>query len=354
MKRVVSSGSFSFCCRRSSASALSWLRPTCRSCSFGRFQFLLFSRCFGARRPSRTPRSEPFFCAKYHMVLFVPIAWVWLIVSGRWRELSFALVPVIVVAGLVFCFPVWYWNMTHDWISFRFQLEHGLKGTNWKPTWPLAYVLGQIAILFPIPFILAMRRREPHGVRWLHAFGWLPLLFFLYTSFRARVEANWPLIAHPAVLALAFFNDSESKRWIRATMCIWALASFLVVSQLVHPWLPIDGSKLKTAEMTKYEALAQEIPNFSPLFASSYQMAAMLSYKSGKMIPKLVGMNRRDFYDFHPMSHPQTEVFYVAAEEGQPLPDWVAQGGAAVRESRTIAPSIRIFEVKKRAQDPGH
>lgn len=293
------------------------------------------------------------FCAKYHMVLFVPIAWVWLLISGRWREVALRFVPLTIFAGLLFCAPVWYWNMTNDWVSFRFQFEHGFKGGPWNPSWPLEYVAGQIALIFPLMLWQALRRKEPKELSWLHAFAWLPLLFFFYTSFKARVEANWPIIAYPAILALGFLNDS-SRRWVRATMCVWAIAILLIFTQLIFPWIPIDERKLKTSEMTKFDALVAVADEYQPLFASSYQMASTLSYKRKDIVFKLVGMNRRDFFDFHPMSRPRTEVFYVAVEGGYPFPDWLTQSGAEVREVRHVSNELRIFEVRQVAQNNGN
>ncbi len=297
------------------------------------------------------------FCAKYHMVLFVPSALAWIAVSGGWRELPYRHIPLAVASGLVFCAPVWYWNLTHDWVSFRFQLEHGFKSGAWRAAWPLQYAAGQIALIFPPVLWLATRRREPRELRWLHAFAWLPLLFFLYTSFKARVEANWPIIAYPAILALAFLND-PGRRWIRATMAVWATAILLVLSHLIAPWFPIDAKNLKTSEMSKYDALLPAFDEFQPLFASSYQMAATLSYKRKEMVYKLHGMNRRDFYDFHPMSRPRSGVFYVAVEGGHPLPGWLAAQKAETRDVRAASPELRIVEVRiaeeeQRAQDSG-
>lgn len=287
------------------------------------------------------------FCAKYHMVLFVPIAWTWILFSERRKDVVWRYIPLAVLVGLLACFPVWYWNMTHDWISFRFQLEHGLKGGPWQPSWPWQYVAGQVALIFPVVLVLALRRREPQELKWLHAFAWLPLLFFFYTSFKARVEANWPIIAYPAVLTLAFFND-PGRRWLRGTMIVWATAFLLIFSHIVMPWAPVDSRKLKTNEITKYDVLIASLDEFSPFYASSYQMASTLSYRSKRMIYKLRGMNRRDFYDFHPMSIPGSDVFYVAVEGEHPLPDWVREHDLSVKTVREATPDLRIVEVMRR------
>lgn len=293
------------------------------------------------------------FCSKYHMVLFVPIALIWLVASGDWRRINWRYLPLTVFMGLVGCSPVLWWNFRHDWASFRFQIEHGLKGGPWRWQWPLQYLVGQILLIFPTVAWLACLRREPKETRWMHAFSWLPLLFFFYTSFKARVEANWPIVAHPAILALIFLNR-PSSRWIKVTMGIWGTAILIVLSQTVSPWLPVDPRRLKTTEFHKFDALLTDVQSLQPVYASSYQMAASLSYKLRRSIPKLGGMNRRDFYDFQPMSFPQTEVFYVATEAGLPLPQWLSERGYSSHLHKQVTPELSLLEVRKNAQGTDH
>lgn len=292
------------------------------------------------------------FCAKYHMVLFVPIAFFWLIVSRRWREVRWACIPVTIFSGLVFCAPVWFWNYQNDWVSFRFQLDHGLAGRARQWHWPLQYLGGQIALLFPPIFFLALSRRGPRWTHWLHVFGWLPLLFFLMTSFAARVEANWPIIAHPAILSIAFING-QTSRWLKGTMVTWLIAIVIVLSQIIVPWIPEHERKLKTAEFRKYDPLIEPTRELSPLFASSYQMAATLSYKQKRTVAKLVGMNRKDFYDFQSMSFPDNNLFYVVRETGQPLPSWVADKGYETKLWREITSTLLVIEVRRGAKNVG-
>jgi 4-amino-4-deoxy-L-arabinose transferase-like glycosyltransferase len=289
------------------------------------------------------------FCAKYHMVLFVPIAWIWLAYSGRWREIKFQFLPLAVLAGLVFCFPVWFWNMQNDWVSFKFQLSHGLEGKKWLASYPLEYLLGQIALLFPVVLYFATRRREPRDLKWLHPFVWLPLLFFFYTSFKAHVEANWPVIAYPSALSLAVLNQRNSRA-MRYTGLFWGFALLIVLSQIAHPWIPLKPDQLKTSEFTRFDELDRASRELQPFFASTYQMAAALSYKQGRMIYKMQGMNRRDFYDFLPMSMPQTQVFYLGAEPEQDYPAWFHERGCDTKLVNSLGPRLRILEVTCRAQ----
>lgn len=291
------------------------------------------------------------FCSKYLIVLFVPIALLWLLWSGQWRRVRWSCVPVTIAVGLLFCAPVIHWNWKHEWASFAFQLGHGLASEERNPQWPLQYLAGQIALLFPPLIWLAIRGREPKEMRFLHFFGWLPLAFFLFTSFKARVEANWPVMAHPSILALAYLNMRD-MRVLKVTVGVWIAALAVIFSQVIHPWIPLDPRRLKTNEFTKFDVFLPEAEKRPDLFLGSYQMAAAVSYKLRRQVYKLDGMNRRDFYDFIPHSKPKGDRFAVGAEIGHPLPAWVQEKGFEVTETRRLSDEFQILEVQKRAQNP--
>ena len=293
------------------------------------------------------------FCSKYMIVLFVPIALAWLAFSGEWRKIRWALVPVTIVTGLLFCTPVLYWNYTHEWASFVFQINHGFESEKYKAWWPLEYLGGQLLILFPPLAWLATRRREPKEAKYLHFFGWLPLAFFFYSSFKAHVEANWPMMGHPAILALAFLNMPDWK-WLKASVAIWVLALLLVLSEIAMPWVPIDKRRLKTSEYKRFDVYLPHIAKAEregiPFYLGSYQMAGNLSYKLRRQIYKLGGMNRRDFYDFTPQSFPNGDKFLVGAEIYHPLPEWLTAKGYVLKNTEILNSEFVILEVERRAQ----
>ena len=55
-------------------------------------------------------------------------------------------------------------------------------------------------------------------------------------------------------------------------------------------------------------------------FASSYQMAAMISYRTRFEMPltfKAVGMSRVDYFDFQPEARPTLDTFFMLTESEQ-------------------------------------
>jgi 4-amino-4-deoxy-L-arabinose transferase-like glycosyltransferase len=290
------------------------------------------------------------FCSKYMIVLFVPSALIWLSWSGQWRKVSLPKTLLTIVAGLIFSAPVLYWNWQNHWASFAFQIQHGLGAEKRKGIWPLEYLGAQIGLIFPIVLWFAVQRPARKSLRLLVCFAWFPIAFFFYTSFKARVEANWPIMAYPAILSLAVIN-AKNRRWLTATIGVWIVALAIVLSEVAYPWIPVDPRKLKTSEPHRFDALlpyAREIPD---LYMGSYQMAAAVSYSMRKQFYKLDGMNRRDFYDFTPQSHPKGDKFSVAVETYFLFPDWLKKEGYEPGSSRQITNELTIIEVTRRAKD---
>jgi hypothetical protein len=291
------------------------------------------------------------FCSKYLIVLFVPCTLLWLAVSGKWRAVDWKKVPLTILTGLLFCAPVLIWNAENGWASFAFQLNHGLEAQTRNLLWPLEYIGAQIGILFPIAVYFAARKRSPPETSFLHVFGWLPLAFFLYTSLRARVEGNWPMMGHPEILALAFINAGPDSKALRAQWLLWVTATVLIFAQVLHPWIPVDQRRLKTFEFTHFDAFLPIAEKRHDLYMGSYQAAAALSYKlrrrTNEQIYKLAGMNRRDFYDFTPQSRPSGDSFVVGAERGQNLPAWVIEAGYDVVSETPVDDEFKLIEVRR-------
>ncbi|UXR65812.1 glycosyltransferase family 39 protein [Bdellovibrio bacteriovorus] len=281
------------------------------------------------------------FCAKYHIVLFVPCLLAYLTFEKRWKDVRFSGVFATIIAGLIFSSPVIIWNAQNGFASFEFQIKHGLERTSYNPEWTVSYILGQILILFPLIFWAALRAHVPRNLRWLLYFGWGPLLFFLLTSFRALVEANWPIIAYPAVLATALFHQKIQK-WARVSVAFWGLIIVLVISTLFTPSLRKLSDKVE--EPYVFQKLSSIAYEYSPLYASSYQMASSLWYFSKVPVFKLKDISRFDFFDTLPEAQPQGNVFYLVKRKTNGLPKWISEQQWQMKEIKTISPDFVVLE----------
>ena len=173
-----------------------------------------------------------------------------------------------VLATLVFL-PVLHWNATHDWISFRFQIQHGLgtpRGSALQRE--LELFGGQLGLVSPILFVLAATavwraaRRPVSDAHFALAIVALASWgFFVYSALRRPVEANWPAPSYvPAVALLAAMASSLTwDRWLRRGI---VLAAVLVVIIYVHalvPILPLPARRDPLARGAGWEGAAQRV-----------------------------------------------------------------------------------------------
>lgn len=284
------------------------------------------------------------FSSKYHIVLFPPLAvfWLWqqgLLTKNRLKPLWITLFTFLVGAA-----PVILWNLQNNWISFAFQLNHGLGGKSWKPSWTYMYLLGQLGLLFPTVVFFALKRGGNSQTQLLHLFGWGPILFFFLTSFKGRVEANWPIIAYPSLLGLALVQ-SKGLKWVRWTLAIWVTTFVIVLSEVAFRWIPISPDNLKTNEFWRFDKLAYVAQPYEPLFARSFQMASKLSFLLKRPVYKLRDFHRKDFFDFQEQSQPSTPFYFVAIKMGEPLPAWVNKKGHQIVERISVDDSYEIVKV---------
>lgn len=263
------------------------------------------------------------FCSKYHIVLFVPAALLYLTFEKQWKKISWSTFLTVIIFGLIFSAPVIIWNYQNDFSSFAFQLGHGFSRPNWLPYWSYSYLAGQILLIFPIPLWLALKSKLKGGARILIYFSVFPLLFFFLSSFRALVEMNWPGVAYPSLYAIAALS-TLSWRPIISTGTVWVLAYALLGLIYLFPGYVEQPGKLK--ELTQYSKISEVRGQYAPLYAETYQMASALWYSTKNPFYKLNGMSRYDFYDTLPGGYPTSKVFYLAMDKDGSFPDWLRLG----------------------------
>lgn len=147
----------------------------------------------------------------------------------------------VCIAALVLAPNLW-WNATHEWTSFAFQLGHGLgapkqAGIGAVLRRELNFVGGQAGLTSPILFVLlmgaiwrALRRRDDAVVRLLATVSVVVLLFFAWSATRKNVEANWPAAAWlPGIVLLAVeAAHAERLQWLRRGLWLGAGLVLLV------------------------------------------------------------------------------------------------------------------------------
>jgi 4-amino-4-deoxy-L-arabinose transferase-like glycosyltransferase len=305
------------------------------------------------------------FLSKYHIVLFLPCAIGFLYFSRITLKVKWKFVALATALGILIASPVFIWNAKNEWASFRFQLSHGLSGGSWKWNWTVEYILGQLGLLIPLIFWFFGRRplllsdQVPALRLWKESifwFGLFPILFFFGTSLRAPVEANWPAMAQP-VLFLGLIFVCNSRSLLKTTAFTWTILSAIVITQVFIPWLPVDATKLKTFELTRVRPVTEVIRNTPIVFATSYQVASSLSYElrdTQRIICKLPGINRKDFFDFLSECQNIPVKFSIIADANEEVENYLSRAGYKINETQ-ILPNrfilVGVEKIEKTARD---
>lgn len=257
----------------------------------------------------------------------------------------------VIVATLVLV-PVLYWNSRHDWVSFKFQLGHGLGepqgGILGALNREVELLGGQIGLVSPILFYYVVRAIKrsfeptPDGIRLvLGVAATCCLLFFIYSATHRRAEANWPAIAWiPAVILLATepVGSDRSELWLKRGLQLGAALSAIVCIHAVYPIIPLRADRDQVAKAYGWELLAHVVDRHiaaaqgrpavgRELFvaAERYQDASELAYhlQSHPRVYSLNLMGRANQYDlwstFDEFASPGAGMILVLDDEqGEP------------------------------------
>lgn len=252
------------------------------------------------------------FCSKYTAVLLPVGVFVALLSRPELRERLKEPGPYAgtALALLVFC-PVIVWNARHDWISFAFQLQHGLGGAAGSVMRrEVEFIGGQLGLVSPVLFVMsaiaivsALRSSraalQPAAFR---VFAVVPIVifaFFMYSATRRRVEANWPAIAYiPAVLLLVAGSHEKAGAtrsrgwdgWMRAGIWLAAVLTCVTYVNAFVTVLPVPARRDPAARAAGWSDLPRAIdripgvrlpPSGSPrafVAADRYQEASELAF----------------------------------------------------------------------------
>jgi 4-amino-4-deoxy-L-arabinose transferase-like glycosyltransferase len=226
-----------------------------------------------------------------------------------------------VIAALLFA-PVIKWNADHGWISFAFQLRHGLGPPRGSAGSRQLQLLGaQLGLVTPILFVLvvlavARALRQPGESRpfLLAIVGTFVWAFFAASAIRHPVSPNWPALALlPGIVVLGIRRSERAwLQWERAGVVLAAAVVLALSVHAVHPWLPIAARQDPFAQAYGWDELAREVmadnahvvPQEERVWiaADRYQEAAELAWHMPRH-PRVFSLelaSRRNEYDFWP------------------------------------------------------
>jgi 4-amino-4-deoxy-L-arabinose transferase-like glycosyltransferase len=270
--------------------------------------WLLFGFCLGLAGLS-----------KYTAVTVAVSALLLVVFQNRLDTLRTAGPWMALLVATLLIFPVLYWNMTHDWLSFRYQFGHGFRPKDWA--WrrvgisqlaqffayaPAIYVFG-LAALFA-----GFKEWRERGVQMLMLLVLPVLLLFASGSGREETLPHWTALAWAGVTPLAtrWVLKHWTQRSVRNLLYFSAGYSLLVLALLYtlflvptlsfpgsrHPLSPLLGwPEAATHAATLRAEFAREEPK-ALLLVPNWSLASRLAWYA-RPLPVQVTDTRFDQFD---------------------------------------------------------
>ena len=238
------------------------------------------------------------FCSKYTAVL-LPLGVLIAMVSRR--DLRHRLAEpgpyVGTLISLIVFAPNLVWNSRHEWISFTFQLHHGLGQTHGTLLGrEFALVGGQLALVSPVIAGVAViavarsLRAMSDARRYLLAvIATTVIAFFALSALRRPVEPNWPVLALVAALPLLATMHSVGgmRKWFNGGVLLAAALTLLVAVQAVSRVFHVAPRRDPISRAHGWSDLAHAVSNARSraagcrviwMAADRYQDAAELAF----------------------------------------------------------------------------
>ena len=212
--------------------------------------------------------------SKYTAVLLPVAVLVALATNRKLRPHLAAPGPYAALAvALLVVSPVILWNAHHDWISFRFQIAHGLGTPHGSAIVRELKLLGtQMGLASPLLFAVmiaatAAALRHPRGGPhfMLAVVAMVSIGFFALSALRRPVQSNWPSIFYIPASALVAVSAGERRwnRWFKVACGLGGVCVLALYAQAAFPLLPLEPSKDPIARAHGWDALATQVSALS-------------------------------------------------------------------------------------------
>ena len=178
--------------------------------------------------------------AKYTSILLVPPLMVFFLIKKRYDIIFSPHMILAAFIAFILIAPVICWNITHDFISFRYQGGH-VFGTLASSSKNFAESLAaQFGAYSPFLFIIAFygffkALRSPNVyLRLAVLFGGTIIIFFLMTSFYERTLPHWPSIFYLLFIPIGTFTLLQAQEKWKRNFLYFSVGFSLVLTLFIY------------------------------------------------------------------------------------------------------------------------
>lgn len=214
------------------------------------------------------------------------------------------------IVALIFYLPHLWWQYQHGFPSVQYHLfERNAGGYSFSFT--TEYIIGQILLAGPIAGIILLpacfKYKPMNETEKALYFSMIGIyIFFLLSTLKARVEANWtaPVLIPLVILSHNFFNEKAKWRSVLIkTLPLTLLIVLFARMIMIFDFVPIDAVKERYHAWSGWPQLMKEKTKGLPVvFNNSYQRASKYWFYTGQTTYSLNEyLDRRNNYNFWPL-----------------------------------------------------
>lgn len=221
--------------------------------------------------------------------------------------------PQTYMAGLLALLlfgPHLWWQFRHSWISFRYHLFES-NVNPYKISYTTDYILGQLLIAGPLagPILLASTfwyKSRNELERALKFTGIGILVFFLLSTFKGKVEANWTAPVMIPMLVLThhhLLHKQGMRRWLYRLLPLTVILVLAVRLIMIVDLVPAKAVVQRFHAWKGWpEQLEKKTAGSYLVFHNSYQRASKTWFYTGRPTFSLNHYReRRNNYNFWPL-----------------------------------------------------
>lgn len=242
------------------------------------------------------------FYSKYHGILLVFFT----LLSNINLLKVFKFYVAVIITTLLFL-PHIYWQYTHGFPSLQYHLVDR-NASSYDISFSLDYLGGQLLLFGPLLgwLILYYAFRSPIQNSFERALKFCVvgvLSFFLLSTFKGRVEANWTVMLFTPVVILAhqaIVRKGLSQKWLLYTLPVTLLLVLVVRVYMIWDFMP--GMEIRPEIHHNREwtsAVAARAQGKPVVFVNSYQKPSKYMFYTGQLSYSLNSRySRRSQYNF--------------------------------------------------------
>lgn len=226
--------------------------------------------------------------AKYTAILLVPPLIVFFLMKKRYDIIFSPYMILAAAIALLLIAPVIYWNVMHDFISFRYQGSHIFGSLASSLEYFVVSLAAQFGAYSPFLFAIAVYGffkvlRDPNDyLRLAVLFGGTILVFFMVTSVYEWTLPHWPSVFYLLFIPVGTYHLLMSqKKWQKTFLYVAVGASLigmlLAYAELAGKFIPFPDYKSPFRDIYGYPEMAAKADDIVKRDASSRPKAVAVT-----------------------------------------------------------------------------